>query len=434
MNVLFSNDRRNAFPPSWYADSVHPPPLRPMLKGETRADVAIVGAGFTGLSAALTLAGKGFDVVVLDAHRAGFGASGRNGGQVGSGFNKGQPELEKTLGKAKARALWDLAEEAKALTRHYCEAYAPDARFLPGVAHGAYSRAEVNALHREVDWVAANYGYDQAEALDAPAFQAIVQSATYKGGLIDRGAGHIHPLRLCLGLASAAEQAGARLFEGTHVHHIKEGANPVIQTDRGRVVANHVVLACNGYLGGLNRRVAARVMPINSFIAATKPLEDRAAKVLAQDIAVADSRFVVNYFRLSEDKRLLFGGRESYTLGFPKDITSKIAARVAAMFPQIADVPFTHAWGGTLGITMNRMPCVLRLAPNILSASGYSGHGVALSNFCGKLMGEAIAGQSERFDLMTEIPISPFPGGSAARSPLLTLAMTWYALRDRLGV
>ncbi len=433
MDVLYRNDERGAFPASWYAASVEAPPLRPTLEGDARADVCVVGAGFAGLSAALALAQRGYSVIVLDAHRAGFGASGRNGGQVGSGFNKSQRWIEAKLGDEAARALWDMAEAAKAQVRDHAAEHAPDARYLPGVAHGAYGAGEARELAEDAEFLSKRYGYDQCQVLNKDAMRAVVKTPLYAGGLIDRGAGHIHPLRHALGLARAAEAAGARICEMTEATGIEDGAPCRVTTPAGTVAADHVILAGNGYLPDIAPSVAARVMPINSFIAATEPLADLQA-VLAEDIAAADSKFVVNYYRMSEDGRFLFGGRESYGLGFPQDIRTALVRRMISLFPQLDGVGVSHVWGGTLGITMTRLPMVARVGRNVLNASGFSGHGVALSGFAGTVMAEAIAGQAERFDILSRLPIPTFPGGAAARGPLLTLAMTWYSLRDRLGV
>lgn len=434
MNPLFRNDPQGQYPDSWYAASAEIPPPRPALEGEVTADVAILGAGYTGLSAALFLAERGYSVAVLEAHRAAFGASGRNGGQVGSGFNKGQRWLEAKMGRERARALWDMAEAAKAQVRDLSARHAPDARYTPGVAHGEYTDAEVRAVREDIEHLELRYGYDQAELLSGDALREIVRTPLYKGGVLDMGAGHIHPLRYGLGLARAAEAAGATIYETSEVTGIRHGSIAVLHTPRGTVRARHVILAGNGYLPVMEGTVSARVMPINSFIAATEPLGDRAAEVLTRDIAVADSKFVVNYYRMSEDKRFLFGGRESYSIGFPTDITTALRKRMETLFPQLAGVGIDHVWGGTLGITMSRLPLVTRLAPNVLNASGFSGHGVALSGFAGRVMAEAVAGQAERFDILSELPVAPFPGGATLRAPLLTLAMTWYSLRDRLGL
>ncbi len=433
MDTLYRNDRPGAYPESWYAASAEIPPPRPPLDGDTRADVCVIGAGYTGLSAALALAEKGFSVVVLDAHRAGFGGSGRNGGQVGSGFNKPQRWLEARLGQDAARALWDIAEAAKHQVRALSARHAPEAKFRPGVAHGAYSAAEARELAEDAAHLARHYGYDRIETFDETAMRDLVKTPLYKGGNLDRGAGHIHPLRYALGLARAAEAAGARICELTEATGVADGTPVRVTTPHGTVTADHAILAGNGYMPDLSPKVAARVMPINSFIAATEPLADPRA-VLAEDIAVADSKFVVNYYRMEEGDRFLFGGRESYTLGFPTDIRTALLRRMATLFPQLEGTPVSHVWGGTLGITMTRLPLVARVGQNVLNASGFSGHGVALSGFAGTVMAEAVAGQAGRFDVMSRLPIPAFPGGAGFRAPLLTLAMTWYALRDRLGI
>ncbi|GGL76772.1 NAD(P)/FAD-dependent oxidoreductase [Wenxinia marina] len=434
MNPLYRNDRPGAYPPSWYAASTNLPPERPPLEGDARADLCVVGAGYTGLWAALTAARAGLKVIVLDAHRAGFGASGRNGGQVGMGYNKPQTWLEARLGEGTARALWDAAEDARAQLRLFCEREAPEAEWRPGVAHGAYSAAEAQEDAREAEHLATRYDYDRIEVHDADGFREIVRSPLYQGGTIDRGAAHIHPLRYALALARAAEAAGATIHERSEVTRVDTGIPARVSTARGTVTADHVIVAGNGYLPNLAPPVNARVMPINSFIAATEPLPDRWHEVLAEDIAVADSKFVVNYYRFSEDRRFLFGGRESYSLGFPADISTALVKRMTSLFPQLDGVRVDHTWGGTLGITMTRLPHLARLGENVMSGAGFSGHGVALSGFAGRVMAEAVLGQAGRFDVMAQLPVPRFPGGSAFRAPLLTLAMTWYALRDRLGI
>ncbi|MEL6958868.1 MAG: FAD-binding oxidoreductase [Pseudomonadota bacterium] len=433
-NPLYRNDRTATHPDSWYAATADIPPERPALRGEVRADVCVIGAGFTGLMAALELAEAGMDVVVLDAHRAGWGASGRNGGQVGSGYNQDQRWIAARVGKDAAAALWHMTEEAKATLKERVARHAPEARFMPGVAHGAYDAVEAAELRSEVEYLNRTYGYEEAEGLTREPFQALVKSPHYQGGMIDWGAGHIHPLRYALGLAKAAEASGVRIFERSAVTSVDMTDPAIAYTDHGRVRAQFLVLAANGYLPkGIAPKVSARTMPLNSFIAATAPLGDRAHDVLSKDIAVADSKFVVNYFRLSEDKRLLFGGRENYTIGFPTHIEPALRHRLETMFPQLKGVRFDYVWGGTLGITPYRLPLLTRLAPNILSAGGFSGHGVALSGFAGKLMAEAVRGQAERFDVMANLPTPAFPGGTLLRAPLLMAAMSWYALRDRLN-
>ncbi|SLN31921.1 Gamma-glutamylputrescine oxidoreductase [Aquimixticola soesokkakensis] len=432
--LLFSNDKRATYPPSSYAAGASFLPEQPPLRGEARADVCVIGAGYTGLSAALHLAQRGFRVTVLEAHRIGFGASGRNGGQVGSGYNKDQKWLEKTLGASKARLLWDMAEEAKALTRDLATAHAPDAFLSHGVAHAHWHARDVGADHAYADYLAGHYGYDKLERLDARAMQHLIGSPRYQGGTLDHGAAHLDPLAYCLGLGRAALGAGVTICERSTAYHITQGKQVTVQTEQGRIKADHLILAAGGYLGpDLSMQVATRVMPINNFIATTVPLGDQAQDILRQNIAVADDKFVVHYFRLDHKQRLVFGGGESYGYRYPKDIDSRVRKHLAAVFPQLADVAFDHAWGGTLSVTMNRMPYLARLAPNVLSASGYSGHGVALAGLSGRLMAEAITAQAERFDLLASLPARAFPGGPMARQPLLALGMTWYSLRDKLG-
>jgi len=433
MNLLFANDRAGEYPASWYAATAAPlAPFAP-LQGATRADVCIVGGGYTGLSAALHLAQRGLRVVLLEAHRVGFGASGRNGGQVGSGQRLEQDELERIAGFEAARRLWDMGEEAKALVQALIADHAMPCEFAPGIVHACRKPSEVTHARAYAEKLQRDYGYDKVQPLDREALQAILPSDAYCGGDIDRGAGHLHPLNFAIGLAQAATAAGATLHERSTVTAIEQGPRPRIVTAEGHVEADHVILAANGYLGGLMPQVAARVMPINNFIVATEPLGPRAAEVLRENVAVADTRFVVNYWRLSEDDRLLFGGGESYGYRFP-DIARTVRAPMLEVYPGLAETRIDYAWGGTLAITMSRLPCFLRVAPNILSASGYSGHGVALATLAGKVMAEAVAGQAERFDLLAGLPTPRFPGGAALRWPMLVLAMTWYGMRDRLGI
>ena len=262
-------------------------------------------------------------------------------------------------------------------------------------------------------------------------------SSAYVGGDIDRGSGHLHPLNLALGLARLATEAGARIFETSEVHNVVHGKRAgdlsTLRTGRGRVLADHVILAGNGYMGHLDMRIAGHVMPINNYIIATEPLGDRADTVLRGDIAAHDTRFVVNYWRLSPDRRLIFGGGETVSYRFPADIAAKVRKPMLEVYPQLDDVGITHAWGGTLAITMSRLPYFARPAPNCLSAGGYSGHGLALAIHAGKLMAEAVTGQAAGFDTMAALPTRAFPGGATMRWPLLVAGMSWYALRDRLG-
>lgn len=433
MNLLYANDRKGQYPASYYAATATPLDPFAVLQGAVTADICVVGGGYMGLSAALHLAEAGHDVVLVEAHRVGFGASGRNGGQVGSGQRRDQDDLERMVGREDARRLWDLAEDAKALVRHLITRHQMPLTFRPGIAHACWTEAELRGDHAYAQRLARDYGYAQIQPLDQPAIRKLIGSAAFAGGSIDHGAGHIHPLNFAIGLARAAAAAGVRIMEQTEALQIRHGPKPQVLTTSGTVTCDHLILAGNGYLGGLAPKYAAKVMPINNFILASEPLGDRAAAILAEPIAVYDTKFLVNYWRLSDDNRLLFGGGESYSYRFP-DILKAVTKPMLEIYPQMKGVKIDYAWGGTLAITMNRMPALMRLHPNVFAASACSGHGVAMATMTGKIMAEAVHQTSSGFDLLASLPSPNFPGGVALRWPLLVLAMTWYSMRDRLGL
>jgi gamma-glutamylputrescine oxidase len=433
MDILTANDRVGEYPHSWYAASATPPNPFPAAEGEMQADLCIIGAGFTGLSAALHAAQAGLKVVLLEAHRVGFGASGRNGGQVGTGQRLEQDELEEMVGRDRARQLWDLSLESVQLVRDLVALHAPEADWQDGILHADHRARFVPHSHDYAKKLQDDYGYDLIRAVDRDEIRTLCGSPAYHGGTLDMGGGHIHPLRYAFGLARACAAAGVTICETSRVTGVTDGDPATVTTDKATIKAGHVLWACNGYLGHAQGQVAARVMPINNFIIATEPLDPHDAENLIRGShAVADSKFVINYFRLSEDNRMLFGGGESYGYRFPKDIMALVSKPMLEIYPQLNGVEIDYAWGGTLGITMNRMPHFARLSGNILTASGYSGHGVAMATLGGKLAAEAIAGQAGRFDLMADVPTPRFPGGAALRWPLLVLAMVWFSLRDKL--
>ncbi len=433
MNLLDANDRRGQYPDSWYAATATPLDPFPSLRGQTKADLCVIGGGYTGLSAALEAAKAGLNVILLDAQRVGFGASGRNGGQVGIGFNKSQREFEKLFGRAQAKALFGLGLDAVALTKSLIAEHAPDANFRAGLVHADRFGSEVSETHEDVEHLRDAYGYDQIHPLSKDDIQSLIGCPNYVGGALDLGSGQIHPLAYAFGLARACRAAGVKIYEQSRVHDIAPSAPAIVRTDQGQVEATHVIVATNGYGTGLTRATSSRVMPINNFIVATEPLGDRAFQIMSKDYCAHDSRFVVNYYRVSEDGRLLFGGGENYGYRFPKDIDAVVRKPLEQTFPQLRGIGFDYAWGGTLAVTLSRLPHIARPAQNILSAAGYSGHGVALAGLAGTLMAKAIQGQEEGFATLETLPTPSFPGGGAFRSPLLALAMTWYALRDRLG-
>ncbi len=418
---------------SWYADTASPHRRHPALAGEVRCDVCVVGGGYTGLMTALELAEHGFDVVLLEAQSAGWGASGRNGGQIITGYNKPMATIERWVGRDDARRLWELGEEAKTLLAERVERHRIACDLTWGFVYAAVKPRhldEVAAMEREMSAV---YGYRGIRLLDRAAVRDLVRSERYLGGLHDSGSGHLHPLNYALGLAEAASAAGVRLFEGSRVLRIDTGAEPSAETAGGRVRARFLVLAGNAYLEGLAPRLAASIMPVATYLIATEPLgRDAAEALLPTNVAVSDLNVVLNYFRRSADHRLLFGGGVSYSDTDPPGLRRLMRSKMLAVFPQLHGVAVDYFWGGRVAITMNRMPQLGRLSPTTYYAHGYSGHGVALAGMAGRVMAEAIRGTAGRFDVFARIPHTPFPGGRRFRTPALVLAMLWFRLRDML--
>ncbi|TPP09880.1 NAD(P)/FAD-dependent oxidoreductase [Rhizobium glycinendophyticum] len=416
---------------SWYQASVGERPDYPALDGSVSADVAIIGGGFTGLQAAFNLARLGVSVVLIEGSRFGDGASGRNGGQLGTGQRAWPAELEEELGFERSKALFDLAENAKRYLLDFAEQHAIDIEYMPGQMNVAHKRGWEKDYRHDADVMAERYGYPHVSFMDREETQARLGSTRYHYGVRDAGTGHIHPLKLLVGLARVAASAGAKIHEMTPASAIRQmGGKTFIDTARGTITADRVLIATNAYIGNLEPVTAAHVMPIRSFIGATVPLE-KFPQVLPGSEAVADSRFVVRYFRKTRDGRLLFGGREAYTSDSPRDISSHIRRQIAEIYPALASVEMTHAWGGSVGITMPRKPFAREVLPGVTSLAGYSGHGVMLSNYSGKMYADTIAGNASELDVLKDLKISPFPGGARLRKPLLFLALTWYALRDR---
>jgi gamma-glutamylputrescine oxidase len=419
--------------PSYYTATAHPAPELPALEGEIRADVAIIGAGYTGLSAALELAQRGYDVVVLEAQRVGWGASGRNGGQVCTGFSPSLAKIETWVGLDDARKLFAIAEEGKALIAERVQRHGIQCDLKWGYLHAAPKPRHLDELKEEQEVAETRFGYDRLRLVGGDEVRRMVASQTYVGGLLDSGAGHLHPLNYCRGLANAALEAGARIFENSAVERVEMNRPAVAVTAKGRVNADFLVLAGNAYLGGLVPQIRPKVMPVGTYIAATEPLgENRAKSLIPDDIAVADTNFVLNYYRRSADHRLLFGGRVSYSTIMPPNLPRALRTKMLQVFPQLSDVRFEHTWGGFVAITVERTPDVGRIAPNVYYAQGYSGQGVAMSGVVGRIIAEAIAGQAERLDLFGKLPHTSFPGGPALRTPMLAAAMLWYRLRDLL--
>lgn len=414
---------------SWYEDSIERPTY-PALDGSRKVDVLVVGGGFTGLSAALHLARTGVDVAVLEAHRFGDGASGRNGGQMGTGQRLWPMEIEAAYGFERSKALFDLAEEAKAHLTEFITANGIDADYREGQLSVVHKRRYLKDYRAQVEELTTRYAYPHVSFMDADETADRLGSRRYFGGIRDTGTGHINPMKLVVGSARVAAEAGALLFENSHVERLdRRDGRIVAVTAHGEVSAERVLIATNAYGGGLDPQVDAHVMPIGSFIGATEPLADPDA-VLPGGESCDDSRFVVRYFRKSGDGRLLFGGREAYTSA-TGDIGRHIRKQIAEVYPHLADVRLSHAWGGSVGITMERLPYVRSLAPGITTIGGFSGHGVMLANFAGRLYAERVNGNRDRLADFEALRIPAFPGGRRLRAPLLFLAMTWFSLRDR---
>ncbi|MFO6464451.1 NAD(P)/FAD-dependent oxidoreductase [Jannaschia sp. KMU-145] len=421
---LHANGDRGVWPDTWYGRGLDLPDPHPPLRGRVTADLCVVGGGITGLSAALHGARAGMSVVLLEAQRVGWGASGRNGGQVGSGLNWGQEKLEAKLGPTRARAVWDLCEDAKALTRRLIASHAPEADWRPGILSVARGETSLGPMAEAAARMDRSYG-TALEVLDRDALAARIGTRAYAGGVLDASAGVVNPLAYALGLARACVAAGVTIHEGSEVHRIGDS----VAAAQGAVTARFVLHATNGYGAHLTGASAARVLPINNFIAVTEPL---AAPPMAAPLGVADDRFVVNYFHQTRDGRLVYGGGESYGRRFPTDIEARVRANLARVYPALSEVRFEHAWGGTLAVTATRLPYLDEVAPGVFSAGGYSGHGLALAGLMGKLCVEAMGGARDRFDLLRDLPAPALPGGRMIGPWMAQAGLVAGALRDRI--
>jgi len=419
-------------PTSWYAASLPPSAPRAPLQGATRADVAVLGAGYTGLTTALALAEKGYRVTVLEAARVGWGASGRNGGQALAGYGCDLQVLEARLGTADARLLFDFSRDGLRMLKERITRHRIDCHWRDGHANVAIRPRQQRALRADTERMAQRYDYP-LQWWDRAQLQRQLASERYLGAQYDPAGGHLHPLAYAQGLARAAEAAGVVVHEQSPVTRLQRGPRPVLHTARGRVEADFAVLAGNALLRGIAPELETRMMPVGTWIGATPPLgAERAHALIRNDMAVADVNWALDYFRLSHDHRLLFGGQASYSALPPPGLRTAMLRRMRRVFPQLADVGLDHLWGGCIDITRNRAPHWGRLAPNVYFAQGFCGHGVASTGLAGEVIAAAIAGQAQRLDVFERIGHRRFPGGPALRMPLLVAAMSWYKLRDRL--
>ena len=419
---------------SWYAASTPPQPPRPALQGDVDTDICVIGGGIAGCSTALHLAERGYRVVLLEAHRVGWGASGRSGAQAIPGIACGQHKLQALVGDADARRIWDISVEGLRLQRELIARHGIDCDLRTGQMHVAIKPRQERELREEVATLHGEYGYDSIRMVEREELRAILATDRYIAGNYDSAGGHLHPLKYTQGLAAAAERAGVRVFEDSRALAYARVAGALeVTTATGRVRCRSLALCGNAWLGPFAPALSRKIMGVGTYIVATQPLgAERAAALIRNDAAVTDINWVIDYFRRSADHRLLFGGRVSYSGLDPLGTRRATRARMLAVFPQLADADIEHAWGGYVDITTNRAPHFGRLEPDVYFLQGFSGHGIALTGVAGKLLAEAIAGTAERFDLFARIPHRDFPGGAALRRPALVLAMLWYRMRDLL--
>ncbi|MDX1517365.1 MAG: FAD-binding oxidoreductase [Woeseiaceae bacterium] len=415
--------------PSWYAATRKRIDF-PALAGDERADVAIVGGGFTGVSAALFLSERGYDVALLESRRIGWGASGRNGGQLIDGFVE-TGKLEQRAGREAARMAWDMGLESRDIVVERVNTYQIDCDLKFGYLELAMKRREVAGFVKEIDDKRAKGYPHELTLVPRERVRDYVASDRYIGGLHNAGNGHLHPLNLCIGEACAAVDQGARIFEDTHVTKIHHGRQPRVETLHGTVHAGKVILAGNAYLGDTEPRIRDTVIPAGSYIIGTERLSEAVAHgLLPRDSACCDLRSALDYFRLTPDRRLLFGGLCNYSGRVPRSIAASLVPKMLRVFPQLAGTKVDFEWGGNIAISVNRVPQFGRIEGNTYYAQGYSGHGLAPAHLAGKMLADAVAGDSEQFDVFSRVRHYRIPGGRRLANPVLALGMMWYRLRE----
>ena len=406
----------------------------PGLSGDISTDVCVIGGGYTGLSTALHLRQKGYDVVLLEAERIAWGASGRNGGHVGTGQRADQTSIEKWVGEEAAKDLWQLGLDAVQKVCDLINEHNIDCELGSGNLHLAAKPSHAGELQDELAHLESQYGYQQLTYLTPEAVAERTSARGFHGGLLDDGCKHLHPLKYALGLARAASEAGVKIYEGTRGHPQADGQSGEVKTENGRVKARHIVIGCNAYLGSLVPRMAGNIMPINNFVIATERLPSHLLPRINRDnLSMSDTLFVINYWKLSQDGRLIFGGGENYSSRFPRDIKAFVRPHMLNIYPELQDIDIDYGWGGAVGITLNRMPDFGRIGKHLWYAQGFSGHGVPTATMAGSLLADAIDGDTAGFDLMASVPTQRFPGGTLLRWPGLVAGMLFYSLRDKLG-
>ena len=425
----------SAYPPSYYAASRNIIRQPKVLESEVNADICVVGAGYSGLSAAISLAEHGFNVVVIEAAEVGWGASGRNGGQVVNGLNASLGTIQRRYGEKTASFVGSLLQEGAGIIYDRVARYGINCDLKRGNIYAAYTKKHMEELEaKKALW--ARYGMDDHELLDKAQIGQHIGSDVYHGGMIDHSGGHMHPLNLALGEAAALESLGCVIYERSPVTKVEQdAAGATVHTAGGRVKAKTAIICGNAYLGNVVPELTARVMPVSTQMMATEPLgEARARALLPTDMCVEDVRYILDYFRLSADHRLIFGGGVVYGGTDPADVVAKLRPNLDKVFPQLKDVKIDFAWSGNFALSFSRVPQMGRLGKNVYFAHGYSGHGVTGSHLFGRILGEAVRGDMSRFDTFASLPWIPFPGGRMFRAQYSTLGSWWYALKDRLGI
>ena len=416
---------------SYYAATVNRRTDYPALHGTQTADVCVIGAGFTGISTALHLAERGYKVTVVEANRVGWGASGRNGGQIIGGIS-GEQQIADSLGDDGERILWEMRWAGHNIIRERVQTYAIDCDLKWSYLDVAIKSRHLRDLHDALEKLEKYAFPHECKLLSKEQTRSLIGTDAYIGSLLNMGNGHVHPLNLCIGEAEAAVSLGATIYESSPVVQIEHGDKPVVVTDQGLVIADSVVLAGNAY-HFIEARLRGNLFPVNSFIMATEPLTDEVIAVInPKDLAVCDPNFVLEYFRLSADKRLLFGGRCNYFGSDPEMIKNHLAPKLHRIYPQLKEIDIAYAWGGTIGVTINRVPQLGRISPNVFYSQGYSGHGVNVTHLAGQIMADAVAGTLERFDMFANIDPVIIPGAHTFRNQLVAMAMLYYRIKDRL--
>ncbi len=419
---------------SWYAASANDKSARPTLEGEMHADICVIGAGFTGMSAALELAEKGFSVIVLEGTRIGFGASGRNGGQIVNGYSRDLETIAGRYGQEKAVKLGEMSLEGGEIIRERVAKYGIGCDLVDGGFFAAFTQKQIQEMEaNKTHWE--KHGHSGLEMVSKAEVSKYVKSDRYAGGMIDRFGGHIHPLNYVLGEAAAVEKLGGRIFENSRVIGVEKGTSPTVRTAHGKVTAKYVLVCGNAYLGKLLPEIGDRMMPVSSQVMATEPLDAGLIEsLLPANYCVEDANYILDYYRRTSDNRLLYGGGIGYGGSDPADLTSVIRPNMLKTFPQLKDVKIDFAWSGNFALTLTRIPHMGRLSENIYFSHGDSGHGVTTTQLLGRILAEIVSGQAGRFDVWSSLPNFPFPGGKTFRVPLTVLGAWWYGLRDKLGL